>query len=275
MFDANAAVTVPDAQTAAEITQKNPNAEVNVQKSAFDLGSKEGRSALRAKLASEMKWNPMLYEFHPKGNNTVTNLDVKPAGDFAVVETIEETHDAMMDLAKAGPKVRKEAEAIQQLVSEGKLNPKDFPALIANGLDSEAVSYWKKYYGEVDGGSEFAGELVKEHAKAQSEQEMSVYRVKLARAYELTYDLVERGLVGSDKSSINDHVDQVMKWSDDAFESYKKVIAKQLPAAMRKEASGRMPQVGLLGSGEVVVESAQDLTSLLTQALSTSKKRSF
>lgn len=273
--DANAAVSVPDAQTAAEVAQKNPNVEVKVEKAAFDLSSKEGRSALRAKLASEMKWNPMLYEFHPKGNATVSNLDTKPEGNFAVVETIEETHDAMMDLAKAGPKVRKEAEAIQQLVSEGKLDPKDFPALIANGLDGEAVSYWKKYFGEVEGGSEFAGELVKEHAKAQLEQEMSTYRVKLARAYELTYDLVERGLVAQEKSAINDHVDQVMKWNDEAFESYKKVLAKQLPAAMRKEASGRMPQVGLLGNGEVVVESAQDLTSLLTQALSTSKKRSF
>ena len=84
----------------------------------------------------------------------------------------------MMEVAKAPPKVRKEAEAINNLVVTGKLDPKDLDALVAEGLDKEAVAYWKKYYGQTDGGSEFASELVKEHAKAQLEEKLKVSKSK-------------------------------------------------------------------------------------------------
>ena len=39
------------------------------------------------------------------------------------------------------------------------------------GVDKETVAYYKKFFSQVDGGSEFATELVKEHEKAELEQE--------------------------------------------------------------------------------------------------------
>src|SRR5580692_10109803 len=139
-----------------------------------------------------------------------THLDTKPSSNtgeakfpLGLVETPEESLKAMLEVARMPPKVRKEAEAIQRLVSEGKLDPKDVDALVAEGLDKDAVSYWKKYYGEVDGGSEFASELVKEHVKAEMEAEFGKYRVKLARAYELTYDMIDRGLCRNDRPAIS------------------------------------------------------------------------
>jgi hypothetical protein len=92
--------------------------------------------------------------------------------------------------------------------------------------------------------------MVKEHVKSAMEEELNKFRVKLARAYELTYDMVDRGLCRHDRATISDQVDQVMKFNDDAFESLKKVVARHEPGSLRKEA-GRIPQVGLRGDGEV------------------------
>jgi hypothetical protein len=241
--------------------------------------SREGRAYMRAKLAADatgkqengeiqdvtkLQFSDMLD--HADGlTDGQTHLDTKPSNSpgpsnhapLGLVETLEEQNKAMLEVAKAPPKVRKEAEAIQRLVSEGKLDPKDVDALVAEGLDKEAVSYWKKYYGEVDGGSEFATELVKEHVKAEVEEELNKFRVKLARAYELTYDMVERDLCQSNRSAITAQVDEIMKFNDDSFDSLKRVVARHEPVFSKK--ASRIPQVGLRGDGEVTA--SQSLTT--------------
>lgn len=250
-----------------------PGTHVEVTASA-DFDTKEGRNLLRAKLAAEaLKVNPLLHDAHPKGGFT-TQLDVKPEGDLAKVEDLEEEHDAVMNVATAPPKVRKEAEAIHRLVSEGKLKPEEVDALVSEGLDKDAVAYYKKYYAQVDGGSEFASELVKEHAKAELEKELNGFKVKMARAYELAYDMVERGLCASDRNSVSIQVDEIMKYNDDSFESLKRVVARHAPT-MRKEA-GRMPQIGVLGTGETTGSSQEvSLVDELSAALSTTPRRNF
>ena len=102
-----------------------------------DRGTKEGRAALREKLAQKgLQFSDMLNKAHPGGGET-TDLDVKPTGDLAKVERLDETNKAMMDVALAPPRVRQAAEEIQMLVIKGHLNPTDemFDSLIAEGLD--------------------------------------------------------------------------------------------------------------------------------------------
>ena len=270
-------VVVEDPNEVGEVAremQGMPDATVNV---AASYNSKQARAALRAKLAADtLATSSMPREAHPGGGVT-TQLDVKPEGDLAKVEVLEETQKAMLDLAKAPPKVRKEAEAIHMLVSQGRLEPTDenFAALITEGLDKDAVAYYKKYWGQVDKGSEFASELVKEHVKAEMEQELETYKIKLARAYELTYDMVSRGLCHNDTSAISSQVDEIMKFNDDSFDSLKKVVAKHNPK-MHKEA-GFMPQVGIIGSGDVssAPDDSENLVSVLSSALSKTTKRMF
>jgi hypothetical protein len=253
--------------------------------------SKEGRAALRAKLAadatgkydssdvqdvSKLKYSDMLDQADGLADGQ-TQLDVKPSDSLGLVETNEESLKAMLEVAKAPPKVRKEAEAIQQLIASGKLNAKDVDALVAQGLDKDAVSYWKQFYNQVDGGSEFATELVKEHVKAQLEEELNKYRVKLARAFELAYDMVDRGLCAAERSAVSSQVDEIMKFNDDSFDSLKRVVARHAPV-LRKEA-GRMPQVGMIGSGEVSPAtqsgSEDNLFNQLSAAFSKTSKRAF
>jgi hypothetical protein len=265
-------------------TQLNPGDLMHAQAS---FETKAGRAALRAKLAadalgkeddgevqdmSHAKFSDMLQEAdrHADGQ---TELDTKPSDNLGKVETLPEVNKAMMELAKAPPKVRKEAEAIHQLISEGKLDPSDLDALVAEGLDKDAVSFYKKYYGQVDGGSEFASELVKEHAKAQIEEELNKFKIKMARAYEMTYEMVERGLVANDRNVISAHVDELMSFNETNFETLKRVVAKHEPL---NRTAGRLPQVGVIGSGEInTAPPADDDWSALSAAFAKTSKRMF
>ena len=270
--DANDAIVTSDPAKAAQLAKQDPTLAIELKTAS----TKEDRLALRAKLASECKWNPIMQEFHPHGKAT-THLDVKPSDDLAVVEDLEEKHDAMHEVAVAPVKVRKEAEEIQKLVSEGRLDPsKDLDILLANGVDPETVKYWKQFYGQMGPeGSQFASELVKEHAKAQAEEAMNQYRVKLARAYELTYDMVDRDLLPRDHAAVSKNVSELMLINDEGFESYKKVVARHAPAMDKRAA--RLPQVGLVGSGESFSASveSEDLATQLAAAFSHTSKRMF
>lgn len=224
--------------------------------------SRQGRAYLRAKLAADatgkeedgeiesaekLKWSDML-DAADKHTDGQTKLDTKPSDDLGYVETLSEVNKRMLEVARMEPKVRKEAEAIQKMVVEGKLDPRDVDELVAQGLDKDAVSYWKKFYGEVEGGSEFASELVKEHVKASMESDLKTYQVKMARAFELTYQMVDRGLCPSDRGAITAQVESIMNINEEGFDSLKRVVARHEPS-MRKEA-GRIPQVGLRGDSE-------------------------
>jgi hypothetical protein len=270
--DENSAATIvtKTPQQAIDMSNKVPTDTKFEVKASFDTTT--GRAAMRAKLAAEaLKTNPCLQAAHPKGKVT-TKLDVKPSGDLGIIENLQETHDAMMDVALAPPRVRKEAEAIHQLVSEGKLDPKDLEALVSEGLDKDAVNYYRKYFGQVDGGSEFANELVKEHTKAMMEEKLTEYQVKLARAYELAYDMVDRGMCERTRHAVSNQVSEIMKINDESFNSFKRVIASQQPMY----SAGRLPQVGMIDASEFTPSSNEDnLISQLSAALSKTSKKMF
>lgn len=242
-------------------------------KAAFNLNTKEGRAQYRAKLASDaVKFSDMLGKAHPKGGTTV-DFDVKPSNKGDHFEDLEEAHKVMLDVAKASPKVRKDAEEIYKLVSSGELNANQVDDLVAQGVDAEAVKYYKEYFGEADGGAEFASELVKDHVKASAEKDMETYRVKLARAYDLAYDMVSRELLPNDNQAVTAQVNEIMKWNDEGFTSMKKVIAKHPVSSLKKE--GSFPVVGLMDSANYAPKADEDFTELLSKALSGAGRRMF
>jgi len=246
----------------------------SVAKSAsasLNLTNKEDRIKYRAKLAAEaLKFSDMLGKAHPQGGFQ-TKLDVKPTGDLGKVEGLEEVHSKMMDVANAPPKVRKDAQEIHQLVVQGKIAKEDVGSLVAHGVDPAAVAYYKEMFADADGGKEFAAALVKEHAKAEQETANKVYRAKLARAYDLAYEMAQRGLVS--EANISEEVERIMTWNDEGFESMKKVVAKHEVKGLNKKAS--LPQVGMIEANMVSSDSSSDdLYSALSQAFS-ANKRSF
>ena len=231
------------------------------------------RDALRVKLAQQgIQFSDMLQKAHPSGGFT-TDLDVKPEGDLAKVETLPEAHDQHMDVANAAPRnVRNAAAKIQKLVTAGEIDPaKDFPALIAEGLDPQAVAYWKSLWGQAKDpeASKFVTDLVKDYNVKKASSEREELQVKIARAYELAYGMAERGLLGRDPRALHQQVDKILNYSDENFEHLKHTIAK-LPV---KQAS--VPMVGHQDSAlhveaaaavPVARDSNEELTSLFEQA---------
>jgi hypothetical protein len=215
----------------------------------------------------------MLDKAHPKGG---FDLDVDAEGHLARVEDLVEVHEQMLDAAhstpKASAKVKKAAADIHKMVSEGKLAKEDVDSLVAHGVDPEAVKYYKELFNADAETKAFATELTKEHVKAQVEEEMGKYRTKIARAYEMAYDMVSRDLLADEKGAVNSQVDQIMKWNDEAFDSMKRVIARHAPKSLRKQASS-LPVVGLINNGEG--SKSENLVDELSSALFGSKRSMF
>jgi hypothetical protein len=263
-----------------------PGAEaVQTKAASFDLTTKEGRTAYRAKLAkdvnegnhntdpqdvSKIKWHPLLQEANRLANGQ-TQLDTKPSDALGLVETLPENQKRMMEVAKVAPKVRTAAETLNNLIKEGAVDKANLDQLVAEGLDPAVVKYWREFYGEGDKtSSEFGKLLTTEEMKAAAAEEMATYRVKIARSYDLANEMVRRGLLADDRASIERQVNEAMNWNDAAYESMKRVIAKQNVSGVRKEAS--VPQVGLIGSGDPYTNSSTtsdlDLQAQLDNAFS-------
>ncbi len=249
--------------------------EVKKMTTTANFDSRNGRAAMRAKLAgaATVKFSPMLDKFHPKGG-VKTELDVAVSNNADVIENLEERHEKMLDVALKNPKARKEAQVIQSLIAEGKLAESDLDGLVAEGLDKDAVAYYRKYYSQVDGGSEFASELVKEHVKAGMEESLKTYEIKIARAYELTNDMIARGLVHNNKEAVASQVEDIMSLDDAGFRVFKKAVEANV--ILQKNA-GHMPVVGVRDSFSDVVKvaAADDFVNDLSQLLSSSTRKMF
>jgi hypothetical protein len=238
----------------------------------FDLTTKEGRAAYRAKIANDatgkedsgecdsaesISFSPSLHDADHLANGQ-TQLDTKPSDSLGLVETLPEINKRVLEVARAAPKVRQAAERLNNLIAKGAVAVGDLDTLVAKGLDSEVVKYWRQYYGQAGKeGAEFGKMLTTETMKAKQAEENQVFRAKLARAYELSYDMVRRGMLADDRAAITAHVNEAMNWNDDAFNSVARIVARHAPLSIRKEASV-IPQVGLIGSGEIKAQ-AQEL----------------
>jgi len=234
--------------------------------------SSDKLAAMRNKIAQKgVAFSDMLQKAHPGGGVT-TKLDTKPTGDLGRVETLTEAHDKFMQVANAPPQVRKAAEDIQRLVQAGKIDPEgDFPALIAQGLDPQAVAYWKKLWGEASDSesSQYVNDLVKDYQSKKSEEEMSKYRVKTARAYELAHEMSQRGIIGSNREAISVQVNELMDFSDKNFAHLKATVERYPLKKIASIPNVGYPQDSMMGAdlpAVPAVDSSGNLTADLDAA---------
>jgi hypothetical protein len=221
------------------------------------LASKAARAQARVKLAQQglLGFNDLSDQAHPGGSADAVragNLDVKPAAPGAAFHVYKDLKDAMLELANMPVKVRKQAEMIQQLVSEGRMKAEDVDKLVKHNIDADAVKYWKAMWGETKDAesSEFASKLTKEHAQAKQAEQVEAEKGRIKRAYQMANEMFLKGLIA--ENQIDAQASEIMNYNDHGFESLKRIIAKQ-PAI--KQAS--VPNVGLLSSGDVILPAVQ------------------
>jgi hypothetical protein len=186
----------------------------------------------------------MLGKAHPKGSASLSGV---VGTKEAVVEDLEGVQSKMMEAVSHEPKVKKAAESLDKLVKAGKVNVSDLPEMVSHGLDKAVVDYWKKYYGQTEGGSEFATGLTKEYTSAKSEQKKAeddeVYKAKLVKSYDLAYEMADAGLIGKDRDSIRKQAEEVVKYDDAAYKSMQRVVEHH--ARVAKKNSSSTVQVGV------------------------------
>jgi hypothetical protein len=226
----------------------------------LELSTKQARAEARVKLAEKglLGFNELSNDAHPGGSVDAVsagNLDVKPSVPGSAFHVAKDIKDAMTELANMPPRVRKQAEVINELVSSGKMSAESVDGLVAHGIDPDAVKYWKELYGQGDSQSkEFATELTKEHANAKKAEEMEQYKGKLKRAYQVAQQMIVKGMIS--ENQLDSQVEDIMNWNDAGFESIKNILSRQ--ASISKQAS--LPVVGLLDSGSVILPAAQSAT---------------
>lgn len=231
------------------------------------------RNEMRAKIAAKaMQLSGVAAEM--ADSVTIGGIDANE--DRAVSENIVDQQEKTMSLVLGKVKVRKEAERIHQLIAQGEIDSDDLDSLVSLGVDPEAVKYYKEFYGEAEGGKEFAAELTAEHKKSEAAEEVEAYKVKIARAYELVHDMVSKDLCPDDRDSIGSKVNEVVQYNDAAFDSLKRIVAS---APVRKIASlpvsGLMPQVGVVNEGGKTKGSGNSSVDVYMEALQGGRSSRF
>jgi hypothetical protein len=150
-------------------------------------------------------------------------------------------HDEIMRQVQNLPKVREAMEHLGGLLKAGELSVNDLEdaeKLKALAVDPAAAKYWKDYWGQGDQGSkQFGGELVQEFAKKQAKASLDEEKAKMRRAYDIALEMQEKGMISDDPSTLHAQVDEIMKFDNKAFESYKLAISRVAkPAAVKTAA---------------------------------------
>jgi hypothetical protein len=211
------------------------------------LSTKEDRALARANLSQKgLGFNELSAQAHP-GGGTDIELDITTTtpAEFLVYKELK---DKMLGLANLPPKVRKQAEMINTLVIEGKLEPSKVDELVAHGVDSDAVKYWKSLWSEAKDpqANEFASKLTQEHANAKKAEDIENYKGQVKRAYNMAHQMVAKGFIN--ESQIASQAEDILNWNDAGFNNFKKILDRQ---QVVKQAS--IPTVGLLDSGSIIL----------------------
>ncbi|CAN5950668.1 unnamed protein product [Sphagnum jensenii] len=266
-------VTLPPGSTVPAPGQPVPAGTMAAEKMA-NLTTKEGRQAYRLKLAedlgasedvSKLKYSPVLDEAHKGLIDQDFVSDLPDSEHLSRFETKEEVQKRVLEVAKMPVKVRKEAERLNKMISEGSVKKSDLDQLVAEGLDADVVKYWRELYDVDPESKEFAKLLTTAAEEEKAKEEMQNYKLKLARSYALANDMAKAGLISDNSAAITRQVDEAMGWNDEAFDSFKRVVAKRSANQVVKTA-GVIPQVGINGSGEMVSTASEDLLAELDQA---------
>lgn len=188
------------------------------------------RAAILQKVAAKVP-NAPEYSDLLKENSKGADIrleGVKQDKDALRVENVAEIADAMR--ASVSKEAKVAAAMMDKLISTGSTT---LEKLIATGaVDSEAVKYYKQYYGEVDGGKEYADGMVKEFkAKEVKASEEAIYRYK--RAFNLAIEAQSKGMIDQGAASLNDYAEELSNIPEKQFSSVAKMVrAHKVASAM-------------------------------------------
>lgn len=193
------------------------------------MDRKAWRESLLKKIAGE--WQSTYTETR-KGPGPDVAVDAKVSDHLNKVETLAEVKQAVEEVAKSEPRnVRMAAESLDRMIRAGVVKAAQIDELVSKGaVDAEAAKYWREFFGQVDGGREFAAGLTQEfkqskaslESKASSEEQ----EAKLVRAYNLALEAQERGVIAKSRSELHRFAANLTRLPNEQFEAMKNMIAQ-------------------------------------------------
>ena len=127
-------------------------------------------------------------------------------------------------------KIKEAAEKLDKWIKSGGININKLDMLVAEGaVDSDVVKYWKTYYGEVEGGREWAQQLVSDFdkgaTKTASLEEVEASETRIHRAYSLGIEAQKKGIIGPTQSDLTQYVETLKAVPDESFNALKNHVA--------------------------------------------------
>lgn len=213
---------------------------------------KNDRHKIAASAVGKQTFSDMINKAHPKGGTKLEGLQ----SPESYVEDIEEVSNKMREVVSREAKVKKAAEDLDAHIKAGRVTS-DVDKLVRHGLDKDVVSYWKKYYGQVEGGAEFAADLLKEYnstaSKEKKAKEEEDKKTKMLKAFDLAYQMASTGLIPNSQVSIRKEAEKIISFNDESYETVKRVVQHHERKA-KKTASAAI-QVGVaLDNNESIEE---------------------
>ena len=222
--------------------------------SAYDTMTASARKAWRASLVKEAKGYDDVYEgARSSGGHTLENLDVAVKDGLDKVETLSETHEAMLNVAtKPLNKVKEAAAKLDKWVKTAGIDAQAVDRLVAVGaVDADAAKYWKEYYGEI-GEKEFADGLLKDYDSTKKTASAKIDQVRIRRAYALGIEAQKKGIVSKGQAHLDQYVDTLVELPEEHFNTMKAHVAMyNAPKSLTSA-----PLVGLNQDDEVTHKTA-------------------
>jgi hypothetical protein len=157
---------------------------------------------------------------HPK--STETHVDNKPIEGGAVVETLDQIKQKVLEVATAVPTGKQGAADVQSI--------KEAEVKTALTADIEAK---------------------------KAEEDKTKFRIKVRRAYDLGLEMQKKDMISHTKEALDKAVDDIMRFGDVEFESYKRLVASTKSPVI-KTASAKVPQMGLREDNSRIGDNADE-----------------
>lgn len=218
---------------------------VSNKAAGFNMRTKKGRAEYVKKLAQKgLQFSKLLNDAHPKGSHVMNGLSSKPEGDNAKIETLEDAHKKIYDVATAPVKVRKMAETIAKYVKAGEIAHEDVDQLVSLNIDPAAIKYYKDMWAQAkdSDATAFANKLTQNVGKEKKAEQEASFQIKYKRAYKLAMDMKEKGLIAV--SDVDRQTDAIMKFNDTALANTQAMVNK----VASPKGGVQVPAVGYMDS---------------------------
>jgi hypothetical protein len=222
-----------------------PGAKELVTQAGFNMKTKRGRTEYVKKLAQKgLQFSKLLNDAHPKGSHVMTGLSSKPEGDNAKIETLEDAHKKIYDVATAPVKVRKMAETIAKYVKAGEIAHEDVDQLVSLNIDPAAIKYYKDMWAQAkdSDATAFANKLTQNVGKEKKAEREASFQIQYKRAYKLAMEMKEKGLIVA--SDVDRQTDAIMKFNDTALANTQAMVNK----VASPQGGMQVPAVGYMDS---------------------------